>query len=639
MCGIVGFSGDLSKKDLDIATKVLIHRGPDDTGVFHSESKQIGLGFTRLSILELSQLGHQPMLSNDNNVILTFNGEIYNFKELRSKLEKKGYNFVGNSDTEVVLNMYLEFGIGCLSRLNGIFGLAIFDFRSDELFLARDALGVKPVYYFLNDSLFSFSSEIKSLLKVIPDKLNIDYQSLNRYLTFLWCPGTGTLAESIKKVSPGEVITVKYGKIIKKNIWYSLPQKKLQNKVLSADDAIISTRKFLEKAVNRQMIADVPVGAFLSGGLDSSAIASFASRKNPDLLCFTIDPIGGSDDDFEEDLPYAIQVAKHLSVDLEVIKINSHDLVNDLVEMVWQLDEPLADPAALNVLYISRVARERGIKVLLSGTGGDDLFTGYRRHLALEYESLWTWLPTNFKKNLENFSVRIDQSKTLGRRLGRMFNNASASFDERLCSYFAWARRDDLEKLFSEEIKSSIKLSRADQPMMDFLKEIDPKVRPIDRMLALEQKFFLADHNLIYTDKMSMATGIEVRVPFLDLELVEFAAKIPDKFKQKGRFGKWVLKKAMEPYLPRNIIYRPKAGFGVPLRRWIKYELKDLINEILSEKSVQSRGLFNPRSIKQLILDNESGRCDASYTIFSLLCIEIWCRKFIDQGHAHNNSM
>jgi len=171
------------------------------------------------------------------------------------------------------------------------------------------------------------------------------------------------------------------------------------------------------------------------------------------------------------------------------------------------------------------------------------------------------------------------------------------------------------------------------------LKEIDPKVRPIDRMLALEQKFFLADHNLIYTDKMSMATGIEVRVPFLDLELVEFAAKIPDKFKQKGRFGKWVLKKAMEPYLPRNIIYRPKAGFGVPLRRWIKYELKDLINEILSEKSVQSRGLFNPRSIKQLILDNESGRCDASYTIFSLLCIEIWCRKFIDQGHAHNNSM
>ena len=304
--------------------------------------------------------------------------------------------------------------------------------------------------------------------------------------------------------------------------------------------------------------------------------------------------------------------------------------------MVWQLDEPLADPAPLNVLYISRLARERGIKVLLSGSGGDDLFTGYRRHLALRYEGLWSWMPSATRHALEDLSIKLDQSKSLGRRLSRLFNNAGASGDQRLAAYFSWARRGDLEPLFSSEMRGRLNFSPPEQPMLDFLADVDPDLSPIDRMLSLEQRFFLADHNLLYTDKMSMAVGLEVRVPFLDLDLVSLAATLPDRFKQKGRVGKWVLKKAMECYLPHNVIYRPKTGFGAPLRRWIKNDLRDLISDILSPQSIQSRGLFDAKMVNQLITDNDSGKRDAAYTIFSLLCIEIWCQKFLDNNWQAN---
>ena len=632
MCGIVGFSGKSNEASLISATDMLRHRGPDDSGIFYDSKVRVGLGHTRLSILDLSQMGHQPMTSDDGNLILIFNGEIYNFKELKADLQKKGYLFKGRSDTEVVLNVFKEYGRDCLHRLNGIFALAIYDCSSKEILVARDGLGVKPIYYFVSDQIVSFSSEIKSLLKLVPDDINLDYHAIQQYLTFLWCPGERTLSDAVKKILPGELIVIKDGEIIDKQKWFRLPQigAHRSEKKIDTEDAVRQVGNILSKSVERQLVADVPVGAFLSGGLDSSAIVALASKKVPDIQCFTIEPIGGSDNDIVEDLPYAKRVAKHLGVSLEIVKIDSSDLVNDLVEMIWQLDEPLADPAPLNVLYISRLARERGIKVLLSGSGGDDLFTGYRRHVALRYESLWSWLPVQVREFLESATLNLDQGKTFGRRASRLFYNAGMSGDERLVAYFAWSRDSDLQPLFSPEIATILRSASAQRPMLDFLKNIDTSLSPIDRMLALEQRFFLADHNLIYTDKMSMAAGVEVRVPFLDLELVNFAATIPDKLKQKGRIGKWILKKAMEPHLPSDVIYRPKTGFGAPLRRWIKHELRDLISDVLSVKSIQNRGIFDALSVHKLISDNDSGRRDASYTIFSLLCIEIWCRKFID---------
>jgi len=631
MCGIVGVSGNYHERDLVDAVESLKHRGPDDCGTFVSVDGRVGLGHTRLSIIELSTLGHQPMLSGDGTVALTFNGEIYNFQSLRSELEKKSYIFKGNSDTEVVLNMYLEHGVDCIPMLNGIFGLAIYDSRNDELHVVRDGLGVKPLYYYTDEQCFVFASEIKGLLRLIPTDLNVDYESLQRYMSFLWCPGIGTPVDSIKKLAPGEIITVQTGKILSKSTWYKLPQAMLQDKICDPKEAVIAVRQALHAAVERQMVADVPVGAFLSGGLDSSAIVALASKINPHVHCFTIEPEGGSDDDVAEDLPYAREVARHLGVELEVVKIDAQNLANDLCEMVWQLDEPLADPAPLNVLYIARAARERGIKVLLSGAGGDDLFTGYRRHLALRYEGLWSWLPKPVRRGLKNYSLALDQSKTFGRRASRLFNNADATGDQRLAAYFVWARREDLEPLYSSVMKNAVLGMDSAQPIMSFLENVPEQISPIDRILTIEQRFFLADHNLTYTDKMSMAAGIEVRVPFLDLDLVKLAARIPDKYKQRGTVGKWVLKKAMENHLPHHVIHRPKTGFGAPLRRWIKHDLRPLVSDLLSEASINSRGIFDAKNVQKLIFDNDSGRRDAAYTIFSLLCIEIWCRKFLDR--------
>jgi len=321
------------------------------------------------------------------------------------------------------------------------------------------------------------------------------------------------------------------------------------------------------------------------------------------------------------------------------VQIDAARMAGDLERMVWQLDEPLADPAPLNVLYISQLARQHDIKVLLSGAGGDDLFTGYRRHLALRYESLWAWLPQSARRGLDAMARRLDQRTAYGRRLRRLLGNASESGDARLTGHFAWARRDDLLPLYSSAMRAAVADVRADQPMLDFLVGIPSSVSSMERMLALEQRFFLPDHNLTYTDKMSMAAGVEVRVPFLDLDLVELAARIPDRFKQRGRVGKWVLKKAMEPYLPHDVIYRPKTGFGAPLRRWMRHELRELLGDLLSEQSLRNRGLFDPTQVQRLIADNDSGRKDAAYTLLSLLCIEIWCRRFVDRAAGDTGDM
>ncbi|WP_052730370.1 asparagine synthetase B family protein [Sphingomonas sp. SRS2] len=302
--------------------------------------------------------------------------------------------------------------------------------------------------------------------------------------------------------------------------------------------------------------------------------------------------------------------------------------------MLWQLDEPLADPAPLDVLYISQLARTAGIKVLLSGVGGDDLFSGYRRHLAVSYDWLWSWMPAMARRGLAGLSRQLDQRTALGRRASRLFGNADGSEHMQLAKYFAWARRGDLHALYTPELNAAINDISADQPMLDHLRRMSPETSRLEKLLSLEQRFFLADHNLIYTDKMAMAASVEVRVPFLDPDLVDLAARIPGRFKQRGREGKWVLKKAMEPYLPCDVIYRPKSGFGAPLRLWLQGDLRPLMFDILSTDSLRARGLFDPVAVDRLIADNDAGRVDAAYTIFSLMCVEIWCRKFMGSNFS-----
>jgi asparagine synthase (glutamine-hydrolysing) len=631
MCGIIGISGLVDEVKLQKGVDLLSHRGPDDSGLFIDKEFGIGLGHTRLSIQDLSLAGHQPMADTSGNIVLVFNGEIYNFNELKVELEDKDYHFHGNSDTEVLLNLYIEYGKEMFSHLSGIFALAIWDKRNTSLLIARDALGVKPLYYSnIQTGSIAFASEIKALLHLLPHNKELNTESINRYLAFLWCPGSGTPLKSVEKLLPGEAIIIKDGFVVDRWDWYKLPIFSKPKKDMSREHAISGVAKYLRRAVHRQMVSDVPLGAFLSGGLDSSAIVSFAVEKNPNIRCFTIKTTGAQDKGIIDDLPYAKKVAKHLNVALDVVTIDSHRMANDLESMVVQLDEPLADPAALNVLYISKLAREQGIKVLLSGAGGDDLFTGYRRHYALQLERYWAWMPKSARIGIENFASNLNVNSPIQRRVVKMFNGAGSDSTNRLINYFRWSSDTVLQSLYSSEFRKELAESNANQVMQDFLEPIITQTSSLDQMLALEQRFFLADHNLIYTDKMSMAEGVEVRTPFLDLDLVEFSAKIPNRFKQKGTIGKWVFKKTMESYLPKDIIYRPKTGFGAPLRTWIRSDLREMLKDLLSIDSINKRGLFSANAVQQLIIDNENGKIDASYTLLSLLCIEIWCRAYIN---------
>jgi asparagine synthase (glutamine-hydrolysing) len=631
MCGIIGVSGRVSEVALACAAAAMAHRGRDDCGIFVDECASIGLAHRRLAILDLSPLGHQPMVSVDGAVVLVFNGEIYNFQALRAELEAEGFEFRGHSDTEVVLNLYLAEGVAMLSRLNGIFALGLWDRRDGSLFLARDALGVKPLYYGVREGCFAFASEIKALVHLLPEAGALDMAALQRYLTFLWCPGEGTPLKVVSKLLPGEAMVVRAGRIDRRWTWYRLPVFRGATPTLDEQGAVAGTLTHLREAVRRQMVADVPVGAFLSGGLDSSAIVALAREQNPDIRCFTIEASGGQEAGSTDDLPFARRVAKHLGVPLDVVRIDAGRMAGDLERMVAQLDEPMADPAPLNVLYISQLAREQGMKVLLSGAGGDDLFTGYRRHRALMAERWWAWLPRGLQLGLMKGSGGLDQRRPWGRRLTKLFSGVGLDGDARLVNYFRWAGQADLAALYSADFRTALDDTLAEEPMLEFLRPLPAGVSRLERMLALEQRFFLADHNLLYTDKMSMAAGVEVRVPFLDLDLIEFAARIPAGLKQRGREGKWVLKKAMEPYLPREVIYRPKTGFGAPLRRWMRYELRELLGDLLSAESVKRRGLFESAAVQGLIADNDAGRVDASYTLLSLLCIEIWCRAYLDR--------
>mgnify|MGYP001305027355 CR=1 FL=1 len=645
MCGILGFSGDYSKSSktgsstkeqfsncFSDALATLNHRGPDACGVEMLWDHKSFMGHTRLAIQDLSSAGSQPMISQNDNLIITFNGEIYNFPSLKKDLMDLGHSFVSNTDTEVILCLYAEYGTACFKMLDGIFALAIFDKQEEKFILARDEFGIKPLYYYQDTSRFVFSSELKAIVKLVSNNdLNLDAKNIDRYLTFQWCPGEGTPFKEIKKHNPGEVLIIKNSQIVYKKLFYELPITRPQNKKTNTklEDVVSNLDANLRKAVHDQMLSDAPVGAFLSGGLDSTSVVAFAKEIDPNITCFTIDA-QNSLDGLQDDLPYARAAAKFLDVPLEVVSPDAQSLIKNLDKMVWMLDEPLGDTAPLSVLFISELAKESGIKVLLSGAGGDDIFTGYTRHRAVMFDKKLQILPKSILSNLEWLTGKLDKRVTTFRRLAKLFSGSSLTGDQRIINYFKWINRNELIHLYSDKFKAEIVEELAEQPMLNFLQNAHADSSDLDKALALEQRFFLADHNLCYTDKMSMAAGVEVRVPLLSRNLVEFASTIPDKMKQKGAVGKWIFKKTMEPYLPRSIIYRKKTGFGSPLRHWLKLELREYSEDLLSYDSVSERGLFNPHSVGQLMKKNQIGQIDASFTILSLMCIEIWCRQHLD---------
>ena len=632
MCGIAGFSGDFDAALLEQMNAAIAHRGPDDAGTLYLPEAGIGLAHRRLAIIDLSPRGHQPMADVTGTVSIVYNGEIYNYKRLRRELIEDGYRFHSDCDTEVLLNLYLRDGEKMMDRLNGIFAFAIHDSRDDSLLIVRDGLGVKPLYYAETPRGVIFASELKALLQEHSIDRSIDHRAVYHHLLFLWCPSPLTMLRAVHKLEPGYALRVRAGRVERKWRFYDLP---VDEPFVDwpVDDAVVQVRKYMTQAVERQLISDVPVGAFLSGGLDSSSVVALAQRAmgNQRLQCFTIgfkDPRALAEG-MAADLPYAQRVAKHLDVDLHTIYVGP-EMVEELSKMVFHLDEPQADPAPINALFISRLAREHGIKVLLSGAGGDDIFTGYRRHYALMQEPLWAWLPLSLRRGMRVAASHLHATTEFQRRVAKAFRYADLEGDERIAAYFHWIAPDQLAPVFSREMREALARAGA-SPVIQAVEGLPASVKPLNRMLYLEGKFFLADHNLNYVDKVSMASGVEVRVPLLDPDLVRLAARLPLEYKQRGRVGKWVLRRAMEPYLPREVLYRGKTGFGAPLRNWLRNDLQSHVDDLLSDASLTRRGLFEPAGVKQILEADRSRRFDATYTIFSMMCIELWCRMFIDK--------
>lgn len=634
MCGIAGFLGNFDPARLSAMSAAIAHRGPDDKDVWWDEGDHIGFAHRRLSIIDLSSAGRQPMWDAARRVVIVFNGEIYNYRELSRDLRRDGFQFNSASDTEVILSLYLRDGDRCLEQLNGIFAFALWDTEKKRLLVARDGPGVKPLYYFTGVAGFAFASELKALCCLPEMDRTLDFTALSHYLTYLYSPSPRTPLLNVHKLEPGCALVVEGGRITKSWRFWVLPVS-LPQAVRSIADLQEQLEGLLSRSVKRQMIADVPVGAFLSGGLDSSSLVVFARQyaANRKLDCFTIGFHDATEDEegFPNDLPYAQKVAAHLDVPLHVIWSGA-EMADQFEEMVYHLDEPQPDPAALNVLQIARLSQTHGVKVLLSGAGGDDLFSGYRRHRALALERWWWWLPKPARRALQLLAEQAPRNSPPGRRLAKAFQFAGESPDRRMAGYFAWLAPEIVSGLFAPGVGGVLAGNDPFDPLLAVLKELPAGVEPLSRMLNLEQRFFLPDHNLNYTDKMAMAAGVEVRVPFLDPELMAFAAALPAHLKQHGSVGKWLFKKTMEVHLPRDIIYRQKAGFGAPLRRWMRHELREHFDHALAPDTIRRRGIFDAVAVERLVQMDRAGHIDAAYPLFGLVCIETWCRRFLDSG-------
>jgi asparagine synthase (glutamine-hydrolysing) len=630
MCGIIG--GITAEIFDEIAILDSIgHRGPDNRGFFRQGT--FFLGHTRLSIQDLSENGNQPMFSFDGRYVIVFNGEIYNHLEIREQF-KNEFHFKSTGDTETVLYAFIKYGPDCLKKLNGIFALAIYDIQEKKLFIARDQFGVKPLYIYKDENKFLFSSELKTFLAFDINKA-LEPNALFNYLSFLWSPGELVPFSHVKKLLPGcflqfEVADFANSKPI------SYHQIKFNGIYSKLNEALLIEQldQYLTKAVQRQMLSDVPVGFFLSGGLDSSLIVAIAKKLYPEkkFTCFTID-IGdwsGGSENFANDLFYAKKVSELLDVELNIVKGNL-DILDDFDKMIWHLDEPQADAAPLNVLNIAQLASEKGIKVLIGGAGGDDIFSGYRRHQAVSLEKYFKLIPSGVGRFIKNTINFLPNTSTFARRSRKITANLDKSSLQRMSGYFNWQPNEIVHSLFSKEWQERLKNHNPNLYLEHLSNEIPDEKSLLNQMLYWELKSFLVDHNLNYSDKMGMAVGVESRVPFLDTELVDFSLTIPPELKTKKGEAKYILKKVAERYLPKEIIYRRKTGFGAPVRKWITSDMHEMIKERLSLDNINRRGIFNHSKVWELIEANKKGEVDASYSIWALLAIDSWITQFIEK--------
>lgn len=637
MCGIAGIISSDPETRIDSALLAIEHRGRDDQGVFVSSSfgsnqLKMCLGHRRLSIIDTSSAGHQPMFTEDRRYSIILNGEIYNYKEIRAELESKGEVFTTNSDTEVLLKAFREWNVACLDRLNGMFAFAVCDDVEKTLTLARDRAGIKPLYYARIADNFVFASEIKAILATRLLKAELDPEALNQFLTFLWPVPPHTMFKGIYQLLPGHYMVWKDGEIAMREWWdldFSLEENDLNERVWS--ERVLET---LDRVTEMEMIADVPLGAFLSGGVDSSAIVALMAKHSNQTISTYTTGISARDLEYDiipDDVEWSRKVAALLPIDYHETRLTP-DIVDLLPKLVWHQDAPVIDMAIPSYL-ISQQSRATQ-KVMLSGMGGDEIFGGYPRQAAMQIAGLTDIIPTAVRrplmKTLDHFLYGGLRGRFTApvRNMKKFARSAAMEFEERYLGFGTYFTNEMKSKILSTDLRNDLK----GQDPYRYHKEYFRKCRdnsPINRLLYVDFKTFMPALNLDTTDKTSMAANLEVRVPFLNKEMVELSTRIPGSLKIKGLKRKYVLKKAAESLLPKEIVWRKKAGFSAPVRSWLRGPLRPMVDELLSEKKFQERGLFDPKEVRNIIDTNLSGREDLNLQVFQLLTLELWMQAFL----------
>jgi asparagine synthase (glutamine-hydrolysing) len=650
MCGIAGLITQTPEARIGAMLKAIEHRGRDDEGVWKSpvinnEGQQVVFGHRRLSIIDTSSAGHQPMLSHDGSLVVILNGEIYNYRELRDQLTTKGRTFRTQTDTEVLLAAWEEWGEECLPRLNGMFAFALWDARTRALFLVRDRVGIKPLYYACQkpdreggpssqQASLVFGSEVKAIFASGLIKAELDREALHQFLTFLWVPDPNTLFAGIKTVPPGHIVAWRDNQLTVRE-WWDLSFDSIEEGRSDQwwQEQVLET---LDRVTKLEMVADVPLGSFLSGGIDSSTIVAMMKHHSNGRRIGTY-TIGIEAEDLRydiipDDVQWARRVNQQLDTDYHEIMLQP-DVADLLPKLVYHMDEPAIDMAIPSYL-VSRAARET-LTVMLSGMGGDEVFAGYPRQLAMKLAGAFDPVPQMLRRPLMNAFAHALPGGMPGKLTAPLRNakkfarSAALDFEDRYLGYGTYFTDEAKAQLYTEEGREATQHLDAYSAHRRYFAQVK-NAAPLNQLLYVDLKTFLPCLNLMTTDKTSMAANLEVRVPFLNQEMLELTARMPTRLKLRGLKRKYILKRSAEKLLPREVVWRKKAGFGAPIRSWLRGALRPMVDDLLSEETVRSRGLFRPEEVRRVIEANLSGREDYNLQVFQLLTLELWQRTFID---------
>lgn len=630
MCGIAGlWRRDGAPVDVDLLeamTAAQFHRGPDDGGCFAEGA--VGIGNRRLSIIDPAG-GHQPMANDAETVWIVYNGAVYNFRQLKRELEARGHRFRSSCDTEVILRLYEEYGVDAVGRLRGMFAFAIWDGPRGRLLLARDQVGIKPLYYHDDGRQLAFASEIRPLLLRPEVGRRLSPTALNAFLSFSYVPGADTIFEGVRRLPPGHLMLCEKGRVAVRPYWQLAP---LATRQWDEERYATELRQRLEGAVDSHLIADVPVGVFLSGGLDSSSIvallAGLGRRDTPTFSVGFSDGAGYFDESAD-----ARAVAEHFGMAHQPLLVRS-DIAGMLPEIVRSLEEPLGDPSTFLTYLISHAAREH-VKVALTGMGGDELFAGYRRYVGAQLVErlrrfpgprLGALLAAAAERIPATDGTRVGYQLTMLRRLLQAARAPHPDAYISMVSYFTPAMK---ARLYAPALRATLaEHEPAEAFRAHFRRPAEGDL--LARIFCLDLKTFLADNLLLFSDRMSMAASLELRVPFLDLDLVELAATLPADLRIRGGETKYLLRRAMGPLLPPLVLRKPKQGFTAPVGQWLRGELRGYADDLLSRDAVAARGLFDPDYVATLLAEHRTGRREWGHQLFSLMIFELWGRTFID---------